>query len=250
MGVTRVTVRSTFATAWRIYRLLFRRSVATAAAVFVVVEAVDAAGRLPHNGLPRVALILVSAALNLAGPVVVQGALIAIVRNIHEGRPPERIATLYEGAWKRFWPLLGASFLYAFGVIVGFVLLIVPGLIAAARWSLMAPLIVLERRGVFEARRRSSELVRQPPAFEVSGQTPAVIAIVVVAFLLLEAPLDAIGFAIDSSPWYYLIAFAWNALTAPFAAHVYTTVYYRLADPERPVIAPQVESWRSVWVGA
>jgi hypothetical protein len=224
--------------------------VVTAAIVYAVVEAASAASGLPHHG-HRVLLGILSFVVGLAGPVFVQGALIRIVRNIHEGRPPEQIGTLYEGAWRRFWPLLGASILYGLGVVIGLVLLIVPGLIAAARWSLMAPLIVLEGQGVLEARRRSSELVREPPAFEVSGQTPAVIAIVVLVNLLVEAPLAALGVAVGSnSPWTYLIAFGWNALTAPFVAHVYTTVYYRMADPERPVIAPEVEHWRSVWAGA
>lgn len=45
-------------------------------------------------------------------------------------------------------------------------------------------------------------------------------------------------------------AFAWATVTAPFSAHVLAVVYYRLADPERPVIHEEVGRWRSVWAGA
>ena len=46
-----------------------------------------------------------------------------------------------------------------------------------------------------------------------------------------------------------LLSFAWSSLTAPFAAHVLTVLYYRLADATRPVIDPEVLKWRSVWEG-
>jgi multisubunit Na+/H+ antiporter MnhG subunit len=131
-------------------------------------------------------------------------------------------------------------------------LLIVPGLVAAARWSLMAPLIMLDREGVLDALSRSSALVRrETDLYDRTGQTPTVLAIVVLAFALVQVPLAVAGFAVGThSAWYYLVTFAWSALTAPFAAHVLTTVYYRLADPERPVIAAGVAQWRSVWAGA
>jgi hypothetical protein len=47
-----------------------------------------------------------------------------------------------------------------------------------------------------------------------------------------------------------LFSFVWSSLTAPFEAHVLSVVYYRLTDPERPVIHEDVRHWRSVWVGS
>ena len=35
----------------------------------------------------------------------------------------------------------------------------------------------------------------------------------------------------------------------PFEAHVLSVLYYRLVEPERPAIDPQVRSWPSVWAG-
>jgi hypothetical protein len=44
-------------------------------------------------------------------------------------------------------------------------------------------------------------------------------------------------------------AFVWTSLTAPFAAHVLTVIYYHLTDPARPVIHDDVFTWPSVWGG-
>jgi hypothetical protein len=126
-------------------------------------------------------------------------------------------------------------------VIFGLILLVVPGVIAAARWCLMAPLIMLEGRFAGEARHRSSELVR--------GQTGAVALVVVVTFVLTDLLFWPIGF-IDINPGLrYVLAVAISSVTAPFSAHVLTVLYYRFTDPERPVIAEDVYRWTSVWEG-
>jgi len=35
----------------------------------------------------------------------------------------------------------------------------------------------------------------------------------------------------------------------PFQAHALSVLYYRLVDPQRPAIDPQVRMWPSVWAG-
>jgi hypothetical protein len=188
----------------------------------------------------------VSSALGFLGPVLVQGALVQIVRNIHEGRRPERIRALYREAGGRLPSLFWASIVYGFGVVIGLILLIVPGLLAAARWCLMAPLIMLEGERAGPARRRSSELVRD-------GHTGSVMGIVVLTYVLLSMPFFAFALAnLASGGWvsHYLLSFLWSSVSAPFAAHVLTVIYYRLTDPERPVIHEDVSTWNSVWEAA
>jgi hypothetical protein len=34
-----------------------------------------------------------------------------------------------------------------------------------------------------------------------------------------------------------------------FQSHVLSVLYYRLVDPQRPAIDPQVRTWPSVWAG-
>ena len=47
------------------------------------------------------------------------------------------------------------------GIVIGFVLIIVPGLILLTIWSVAAPVVVLERPGGLRALRRSRELVQR-----------------------------------------------------------------------------------------
>ena len=128
-----------------------------------------------------------------------------------------------------------------FGCFFGLILLIIPGFVVAARWSLLAPLVVLEERTVREARDRSSSLVK--------GKTETVLVCVVLTFILTDSFFLALLFWHTGFGLRVLLSFAWSSLTAPFAAHVLTVLYYRLADATRPVIDPEVLKWRSVWEG-
>lgn len=174
--------------------------------------------------------------------MLVQGALVQIVRNIHEGERPETIGSLLRSAASRIGSLVWASIVYGFGVAIGLVLLVVPGLLAAARWSLMAPLIMLEDADAREARHASSSLVR--------GTTATVLGALVVAYLLeLFLPELALAFgAIDLNGLaFFALGYVWSAIAAPYTAHVLTVIYYKLTDPARPIIHPDVVTWRSVW---
>lgn len=235
-------IGSVFGDAWSVYRLLFRRSVTSAAIVFGLIGLADIAGDTAENSFARFALGLTTFVVDLAGPVLVQGALIEIVRNIHEGRRPERIGNLFSRAQRRFWSLLWASLVYGFGIIFGLILLIVPGLLAAARWCLMAPLIMLNGADAGSARARSSALV--------TGRTWPVLQIILVLYVLFGLPvLLANLFLPGGLVVFYLLRFFWSAFTAPFDAHVLTVLYYRMTDPERPVVHQDVFRWSSVWSG-
>ena len=52
------------------------------------------------------------------------------------------------------------SILFAIGVGIGFVLIIIPGLILLTIWSVVVPVEVLEHRGILGSFGRSRELVR------------------------------------------------------------------------------------------
>jgi hypothetical protein len=236
-----LTLGAVYGEAWGLYRLLMRQSILTAFLVFAVVDGIGQLSGLPESTAARVVLGLLSFVLTFSGPVVVQGALVHIVRNIHEGRPPERIPALVREAGRRFWSLLGASILYGLGVIVGLVLLVVPGVIVAARWCLLAPLIMLEGQFVGAARERSSDLVR--------GRTATVALIVVVTFVVTNAIFWPVGFVGLDPRIRFPLGLAWASVTAPFSAHVLTVLYYRITEPERPVIHEDVRRWTSVWAG-
>jgi hypothetical protein len=223
-----------------VYRRLWPRSVAIAGSIFVVVSLADAlARRHPTTGTELVSLVL-----RLVGGLLVQGALVEIVRDLHEGRAPASLADYYRRTRGELGTLLGATVLAAVGITVGFVFLLVPGLILLARWSLIVPAVMLERRSVGEAFGRSNRLV--------AGRTGRVLVIAVVAGLLsaLAALVVTVAFTFLPVFWATWIGGTLaGAVAVPYQAHVLTVLYYRLSEPERPVLPDRARpgGWRSVW---
>jgi hypothetical protein len=229
--------------AWQVYRLLFRRSVLVAGVVYLAIAALEVT-----NG--TLAAVLGELA-DLSGPVLVQGALVLIVRNVHEGERPLEILELGRRAGRRFLSLLGASIVYGLGVALGLIALILPGLLAASRWCLLVPGIMLENRRTFDALDRSRRIVRGEDS-TLGEQTWNVLGVVVLVFLLVGiAPevvvIAALGFG--SSHASIVVDALVSTVTAPYSAHVLSVLYYRLTEPDRPVIDPRVRSWPSVWKG-
>lgn len=222
---------------WRVYRLLFARSVLVAAGVYAVLAVVHAW----NLGSSSWSASVIWTIAGFAAPVIVQGALVAIVRALHDAVRPPSIGALLADARARFWPLLGASLLYGLCLTLGLLALVVPGLLVASRWSLLAPLIMLERRSVGDARERSRALVL--------GHTGPVLFRIGIVFLAISIPsaVAQIFYLRHHAATEVVVSFVWSTLTAPFQAHLLSVLYYRLKEPDRPVVHPDVATWSSVW---
>lgn len=70
------------------------------------------------------------------------------------------ISTALEAGLRYLFPLLGLAIMVGLGVMVGFLLLIVPGIILAICWMVSSPVLVVEKTGVFQAMQRSLALTR------------------------------------------------------------------------------------------
>jgi hypothetical protein len=227
--------------AFDVYRRLWLRSIVVAGLVFAVVSLAEAFAFRSHSTAPTFVAVI----LSLAGQLLVQGALVEVVRDLHEARAPAPIGVYYDRTRGRLGTLLGSSLLYGIGIAVGLFLLIVPGMIAIARWSLIVPLVMIEGRGAREAFSRSSQLVK--------GHTGRVLVLVIITTLLTGLTSVVIHVPFSSLPPFASIWIGGTvaaAITTPYAAHVLTVLYYKLTEPERPVLPhepPQRESWRSVW---
>jgi hypothetical protein len=216
-----VTISGVLDDALQIYRRLFWRSVVVAGLVFAVVGLGEAfASRRATSLVTLVALLL-----NLVGTLLVQGALVGAVSDLYSNRPAAPARALYDRTRERLGTLLGASIVYGFGVLAGFVLLIVPGLIAVARWSLIVPLIVIERRGWREAFSRSNQLV--------TGRTGRVLVLVVIADAITVVVSLGISEVFVFLPHFFTVwvgsALA-GAVTVPYQAMVLTVLYFRLSS--------------------
>lgn len=88
-----------------------------------------------------------------------QGALTRATVTANEGRRAtfgESLST----AVRVLLPLIGLSILFGIAVAIGFVLLIVPGVILLLMWAVAVPSLVIERKGVIASFSRSAELTK------------------------------------------------------------------------------------------
>ena len=140
MSVQQISPRSVVSRIWEIYRDQFGVLIGTALVLF----AIQALVYLLLSGAAGILLSLLFAALS----VLYQGMVVELVQDIQDGRRDHSVAELLRSVSPVFWQLLGVSILFGIGVAIGFVLLIVPGLILLTIWSVVAPVTVLERPGV------------------------------------------------------------------------------------------------------
>lgn len=93
-------------------------------------------------------LAFIAAILSLVATTLFTGMVVELVADIRDGRRDSSVAQLLQAVT----PVLGQLILVAIaagvGILIGFVLLIVPGLILATLWAVAAPVVVLERPGV------------------------------------------------------------------------------------------------------
>jgi hypothetical protein len=165
------------------------------------------------------------------------GMVVQLVRDVQDGRRDNSMGELFSSVSPVLLPLIAVSILAGIGIGIGFLLLIVPGLILLTFWSVVAPVTVIERPGVFTAFSRSWQLVRGH-AWPVFGTIVLVFLLVIAAAIvaaLIGAALGDVGRAILS--WLF------DALTQPVAALTASVLYFTLlkengagqAAPERPV---------------
>jgi hypothetical protein len=152
-----MTVGGVLGESWRLYTKFFTRFFVVAAIVYLVVNLVNAVvATLFGSGTGiAVLLALVSTVVSLVGTFWLQGALVYAVDDARDGRVDSSIAELFERVRRYLGTLLAGI-----GIAIGFVLLVVPGLILLTWWCLIVPVIVLEGKAVGAAFGRSRELVR------------------------------------------------------------------------------------------
>jgi hypothetical protein len=118
--------------------------------------------------------------------------------------------------------LLLVGIVAAIGIVIGFVLIIVPGLILLTIWSVAAPVVVLERPGVFASLGRSRELVRGN-GWQVFGVIFVLFFLVLFVSSGIEIAADAAGTAAG------LVArVVVGVLTGPFSALAAAVLYFDL----------------------
>ena len=154
------------------------------------------------------------------------------IEDVRDGRVDLSIRETLNRVLPRLNTLTLAGLLAAVGITIGFLLLIVPGLILITLWLLIVPAIMLENRGVFESFGRSRQLV--------SGHGWSVFGVIVLTVLILigvNIVLGIVQAAFDSRWLDLLLDIASQTATAPFLALAWTITYFELGAVKEPMPA-------------
>jgi len=155
--------------------------------------------------------ILVGGLLTLVGTYVLQGVVVFTTINGFNGKPVDLAGALSAGL-RFFFPLLGLGIVMGIGLVIGFIVLIVPGIILSVMWVVAAPAVVAEKRGIMESFQRSRDLTR--------GSRWLIFAIILVYFIIAMI----VGVAVSSVGAASTGSFATGATEAPIAAFVLTPI--------------------------
>ena len=154
---------------------------------------------------------------------LLQAALVKAVQDARDGHIDLSVGATIEAATPFVGTVAIASILAGIGIWIGFVLIVVPGLILLTFWSLIVPEIVVGGAGPLEAFGRSWRTVRGY-AWNVFGTLILVYLILIVGEFVLTLILRGLPYG-----WRSLIAdLLVGGLVAPFIAAVVTLMYDRL----------------------
>ena len=143
---------------------------------------------------------------------------------LHGHRIPSFLRFLREVPWVR---LVLATLVFEIAVLVGLALVIVPGVIVLVYFTLYGPVIVVERRGVGAAFRRSAQLVR--------GNYWRVLAVAVFVLVVSEGIGAVAARLLDGAPhWAHVLGFyGVDVLLTPLQGVAIAVTYFALVTLER-----------------
>lgn len=229
----RISVGDTINETFSIYGQQFGPLIGSAIVVFLVVGIV--AGLLYAAG--GVILALVAGLVQAVGRTLYVGFVVKLVEDVRDGRRDSSVGDLFSAAAPAILPLIVFAFFAVIGIAIGFVLIIIPGLILLTIWSLGAPAIVAEGVGPFEAFGRSWSLVKGN-GWSVFG------ALVVVTLIWLAIGFILVAIANPIGNGAILVAnVIAGALTAPIFALAVSVMFFdlgggRVSETPAPAEAP------------
>jgi hypothetical protein len=161
-----------------------------------------------------------------------QGMVVQLVRDVQDGRRDSSVGDLLRSVQPVILPLMGIAVLFAIGVSIGFILLIIPGLFLITIWCVVAPVEVIERPGVFASFTRSRELVRGH-GWEVFSIIAIVFLGVMVVSIIAALLADGLGDVGRA-----LVQWVVNVLLAPVTALSAAVIFFSLKEVRGDTAVP------------
>jgi hypothetical protein len=188
-----------------------------AAVVFVVIGVISALLVVIAPVLAILAFVVI-----LIGTTLFTGMVVELVADVQDGRRDATVGQLLQAATPVIGQLILVGVIAGIGIAIGFVLIIIPGLILITIWSVAAPVVVLEHPGALKALGRSRELVRGN-GWQVFG----VIVVLVIGVGIVSAIIESIGDSGGTAAG-IVVRVIVEILTAPISALAASVLYFEL----------------------
>lgn len=241
----RLSVRDTCRLIARVYVEQIRFLLVVALLLFVPIGLVDALAETlveleaedPSVGqvLGLAAVIVLHIATATLGEVFYAGIAMAAVTESMEGKPRSSIGRLL--GTLPVGRLIAVDLISSFGLAIGLVLLVVPGLMLFARYVLAAPVLKIEGLSVGAAFRRSRELSRGHRWFLLLLLGGLYLLTSGLTSVLQDGAVEALGHSLASD---WAIAVVVGVVVTPVWAVGLCVVTWRLIHHERQTRLPHL----------
>jgi hypothetical protein len=211
--------------AWEYYKAHWKHLLTIALVVYVGVAVIS----LILTALFGIVGAILAAAVSIVGLFLLQGALVTAVADIRDGRADLSVQDTFRKAQPFLGRIAAASILAGLGIALGFVALIIPGLILMTIWLFIVPVIVLENSSIGDSFGRSRELVR--------GYGMNVFGVIVLTILLIIAFGIVLGLILLFLPDQlsrFISDVVSGTVTAPFITLTWTLLYFRMLAAKEP----------------
>jgi hypothetical protein len=168
------------------------------------------------------ALALVSFIVSLVASTLFTGMVVELVADVQDDKRDASVGQLLRAASPVIGQLILVGIVAGIGIVIGFILVIVPGLILITIWSVAAPVVVLERPGGLGALGRSRELVKGN-GWNVFAVILLLVILVGVVSFLIEAVADSAGTGVG-----LVVRVIVGILTAPISSLAAAVLYFQL----------------------
>lgn len=231
---TQIQVGAVIRKVWSIYVDQAPVLMPAAAVVFVFTGILSTVLLRASSGLA-----LLSTLIGLIATTLFTGMVVQLVADVQDGRRDATPGQLLRAAV----PVIGSLILVALAVgiltVIGFLLLVIPGLIALTVWSVAAPVVVLEHPQGLKAMGRSRQLV-SGNGWQVFGVILVLGVAVAIVAGVIEIAAESAGTGVG-----VVVRVVVGVLTAPLSALGAAVLYFELlrahgegAPEPTPVGAP------------
>ena len=137
-------------------------------------------------------------------------------------------------------PVIVGSIILSIGIMIGSILLIVPGIILALMWWVYVPAIVVEGKGIMESFGRSRELTRGHRWHILGLVIVILVLILAVGWIVDKIVGGIISASVDPAFFQIIAGYVVNSLIAAFGAILVAVGYYYLRAEKEGVDANEI----------